>query len=89
MILRVTRKSHTHAGKSYRAGETFKGSERLLAAFGDRLEAFIEAVEPDPVPDALDALRSDARDLGVNVDNRWGAKRLQEEINNARATASE
>lgn len=38
MKLIVTRRQHTHAGKTYRVGESFDGSERLLAAFGDRLE---------------------------------------------------
>lgn len=38
MRLRVTRKHHTHAGKTYRVGDEFEGSERTLAAFGDRLE---------------------------------------------------
>lgn len=37
MKLTVTRQHHTHQGKTYRAGETFEGSERLLAAFADRL----------------------------------------------------
>jgi hypothetical protein len=33
----VTRHRHTHAGKTYRVGETFEGSARLLAVFSDRL----------------------------------------------------
>lgn len=39
MRLRVTRKHHTCAGKTYRAGEEFEGTEQTLYAFSDRLEA--------------------------------------------------
>lgn len=45
--LRVTRAHHTHQGVTYRAGETFDGTERLLAAFGDRLQ------RADPLPETV------------------------------------
>lgn len=34
-------------------------------------------------PEDLTQLRKDAEDLGIEVDGRWGAKRLQSEIDNA------
>lgn len=34
-------------------------------------------------PEDLAQLRKDAEDLGIEVDGRWGAKRLQSEIDNA------
>lgn len=33
--------------------------------------------------DAIDALRVEAKDLGVSIDNRWGEARLKEEIEKA------
>lgn len=38
ITLRVTQRHHTHAGKTYRVGDTFEGTQKLLDAFGDRLE---------------------------------------------------
>jgi hypothetical protein len=38
MRLRVTRKGHNHGGKRLAVGDEFDGSEKLLAAFPDRLE---------------------------------------------------
>jgi hypothetical protein len=35
--------------------------------------------EPDETP-SLDSLRLQATQLGINVDGRWGAHRLQQEI---------
>ena len=43
--------------------------------------------EPKPEPaaaDPLDDLRARAKDLGIEVDGRWGAARLRYEINQAR-----
>jgi hypothetical protein len=37
----------------------------------------------------LDALRSEARGLGISVDNRWGEKRLRDEIAKAQAPAED
>lgn len=37
MRLTVTNKSHTHRGKTYRPGEDFDGTERLLKTHPDRL----------------------------------------------------
>lgn len=39
-----------------------------------------EPVTPEPAVDDLDALRADAEAAGVDVDKRWGAKRLNAEI---------
>jgi len=42
--------------------------------------------EPEPVetPDSLDKLRLEATQLGIDVDGRWGARRLQYEIEQAK-----
>ena len=46
-------------------------------------EAEAQAAEPgDEVPD-IEALRARAEELGVDVDKRWGAARLQTEIDKA------
>jgi hypothetical protein len=44
------------------------------------------AHDHDPVetPDSLDKLRLEATQLGINVDGRWGARRLQYEIEQAK-----
>jgi hypothetical protein len=34
----------------------------------------------NPALDALAALRAEAAELGISVDNRWGTKRLKDEI---------
>jgi hypothetical protein len=36
--------------------------------------------EPEPETPSLDSLRLQATQLGINVDGRWGAHRLQQEI---------
>lgn len=36
--LRVTRRHHTFGGKTYKAGETFMGTEKMLKAMPDRLQ---------------------------------------------------
>lgn len=36
--LRVTRRHHTFGGKTYKAGETFMGTEKMLKDLPDRLE---------------------------------------------------
>lgn len=41
-------------------------------------------IVPDTVP-LIDALRAEAESLGVEVDRRWGEKRLAEEISKTRA----
>lgn len=43
--------------------------------------------KPEPVDD-LDALRKQATDAGVKVDNRWGADRLRQEIEGAAKKSS-
>lgn len=41
------------------------------------------ATEDQQEPEDLTQLRKDAEELGIEVDGRWGAKRLQSEIDNA------
>jgi hypothetical protein len=55
LTLRVTRQHHTHAGKTYRVGDTFEGSQKLLDTFGDRLEM---ADTPKKAPQAADSAPS-------------------------------
>lgn len=50
MRLTVTRKHHTHAGKTYRVGDEFDGSEKLLTAFSDRLAPVDTQVKTMPAP---------------------------------------
>lgn len=40
-----------------------------------------EVEEEPPVDDELDQLREAANEMGVEVDKRWGVKRLKAEIN--------
>lgn len=95
--LRVTRRHHTHKGKTYRAGEEFPGTERLLNTFRDRLEraSVAQAREGAEKSEAeaeaeqeklLAELRAEAEGKGVKVDKRWGEDRLREEIKNANAS---
>lgn len=55
-------------------------------AAGDLVVVGEEPSPPAAQPSApdLDALRAQAAELGVAVDGRWGAKRLQAEIDAAR-----
>ena len=62
------------------------GAPSLKAAEPVRMAAD-PAPEPAPVDDEADPrdpLRDEARELGIEVDNRWGEKRLREEIAKAR-----
>lgn len=62
MKLTVTRKQHTHRGVTYRPGEEFEGTERLLKTHPDRLAAAdkpkrgrprkVEPQEAEVMPDA-------------------------------------
>jgi hypothetical protein len=56
MKLRMTALHHTHKGITYRVGETFTGSQRLLDAFGDRMEKAYNTKAKDQEPiNVLDA----------------------------------
>ena len=46
-----------------------------------------ESTEPEPAetPSGIEALRIEARDLGIDIDGRWGATRLRHEIAKANA----
>lgn len=56
--LRVYARHHTHEGRTYRVGDEFEGGQRLLDAFGDRLELVaplkpvVEPAQADPAPQA-------------------------------------
>lgn len=40
----------------------------------------VETGEPPPPSDDLESLRAHARSIGIDVDGRWGMRRLQAEI---------
>lgn len=66
----------------YPAGAEFEASERtarLLKAIGKAKDAPEDVPENNAGPDR-EVLRARAEQLGVEVDGRWGAPRLQEEI---------
>lgn len=73
MRLRVTRRSHGRRENGrlriYRKDDEFDGTESELKAFADRLERI----------DNSDLVQQ-AEALGIQVDKRWGEKRLKEEI---------
>lgn len=77
-----------YATRALQAGDEFEASRqdaRVLTALGRARPA--QAVAPqdgDDAPDPLDALRAEAEAAGVDVDKRWGEKRLRTEI--AKAT---
>lgn len=50
MKLTVTRLHHTHAGETYRVGDAFEGSERLLATFADRLAPADQGIKTSDKP---------------------------------------
>ena len=91
MQLRVTRKGHTRSETDkdgrlvavhYGKGDTFDGTEKELKTFGDRLERVSGGDKP-PEPDGMDDLRKQAEELGIEVDGRWGEKKLRAEIDAA------
>lgn len=54
----------------------------------DKTAVFVTDPAPEPEADEADPrdeLREEARSLGIKVDNRWGEKRLREEIDKALA----
>lgn len=55
---------------------------RILGKLGYGTKVVVaEPVEPE---DDLDVLRAEAESLGVDVDGRWGEKRLKQEIGKAK-----
>lgn len=71
MRLRVTAKSHTHAGKTYRVGEEFEGTESTLRNCGDRLERVDPHIKTS-VPKKRGRPRKDALEAGNNADTSGG-----------------
>lgn len=67
MRLRVTDKQHTHAGKTYRVGEEFEGTESTLQNCGDRLERVDPQIKAS-VPKKRGRPRKDAPEADVNAD---------------------
>jgi hypothetical protein len=44
------------------------------------MREILDKADPAPPPDEIEVLRGRARELGIEVDQRWGAKRLHREI---------
>lgn len=89
-------KPHRYGTRHLTAGEEYEAPMRhaiaLVAAKKARFKdnkrrAAAKAADAPSEPQAmsLDALRLEATQLGINIDGRWGAARLQHEINNAKA----
>jgi len=56
----------------------------MIAKAGTNPYFELSAAEDEAnVPDDLDGLRAMAEELGVKIDRRWGAERLQEAIDKA------
>lgn len=76
----IANKRLRRGGGSIEPGEHFevrsKVEGRLLKAIGHASEPETEA----PMPDERDLLRTQAEQLGIEVDGRWGVARLEEEI---------
>lgn len=90
MLVRITRKSHTKGGRTYRAGDTLDLSEREFLAIKDRAEIVETQVVREQrhvvsTVDPKDALRAEIESLGGSYDGRWGEPRLREEIAKLRA----
>lgn len=49
----------------------------------ETLATVLPGVEDEPEDDIIEKLREDAKSLNIDVDGRWGAKRLQAEIDKA------
>lgn len=77
-----------YATRALQAGDEFEASRqdaRVLTALGRARPAQEAAPRDDDAGDGgMDALRAEAEAAGVDVDKRWGEKRLRTEI--AKAT---
>jgi hypothetical protein len=89
----IATKPMTYATRRLQAGDAFEAPRRdariLLAirkakTAGEASPAPQAPEAPAPAEDAdLEALRAEAERLGIDVDGRWGAKRLRAEIDRA------
>jgi hypothetical protein len=89
----IATKPMTYATRRLQAGDAFDAPARdarvLLAirkakAAGEAAPSPEAPEPPAPAEDAdLEALRAEAERLGIDVDGRWGAKRLRSEIGRA------
>lgn len=81
----IARKSFRYSSRQLEVGDAFEANTRdarMFVLLGKAQE--VKTSEPLPLPqsvqDELDTLRAQATEVGINVDRRWGAARLQEEI---------
>lgn len=75
----IAKRSMRYAGRALKAGDSFEANardSRALVAVG---RADLAPAEPE-----RDGLRREAEALGIEVDGRWGAQRLQDAISAAR-----
>jgi hypothetical protein len=63
----------------------FADKPALRAAAKPAAEPISAVQESAPIETTIDELRLQATQLGINVDGRWGAARLQQEIAQAQA----
>lgn len=70
----IATKKLRYGGRNFTPGEAFTAINR-----DGRILVGIKKAKEAP-PDDLAALRATAKRLGINVDMRWGARRLREEI---------
>jgi hypothetical protein len=68
-------------------GSIMNWTDAQAESYGlERLRKIAEAEKPVT---KIDALREQAKGLGIAVDRRWGVERLQKEIANANTASSE
>ncbi len=67
---------HIEAGQEFEIADGFARTLLLVGLATPAVVAPPAAVQADDI----ERLRGDARGLGIKVDQRWGAKRLQAEI---------
>lgn len=83
----IATKGQRYGTRMLSAGEPFSASgpnSRLLIALKRAKPAGgREVPEPAASEDDIDALREKAESLGVDVDRRWGERRLKDEITKA------
>ena len=74
----IARKPHTYGTRRLQAGEEFD----IADSYGRTLlfMRLARRAGPPKGEDEMPRLRADAQALGIDVDLRWGAKRLRAEI---------
>lgn len=74
----VALKSNTYGTRRLQAGQEFDIADQYAQAL--LFTGLARRAGPPKVDEDLAGLRADAQALGIDVDKRWGARRLQAEI---------